>query len=254
MAEGRVMNLIVAGHGGASTLALAVTLGELGQSYEVACLDLLNFGQWQPDHRRLSAAGEPVVLVASELAMDNPLLAMLYLAEKGGSSGLLPDDPADIYLAHALMAQWTALMSGPLGYLGWHARTPQDVQRDYLGRLERHPQRPVLSGWSAVWRDAVPEDRRAADAKAKVDNGIAMIGSRLGHGEWLVGEQLSLADIMAFALLYDAQTIPGGSIAELAPPTARWFAAMANRSAVTLAQRQLQISGLDNIRCAPVFA
>jgi glutathione S-transferase len=248
------MNLIIAGHGGASTLALAATLGELGQSYEVAGLDLLNFGQWQTDHRRHSAAGEPVVLVTDEHAMDNPLLAMLYLAETEASSGLLPDDLADIYLVHALMAQWTVLLSGPLAYLGWHARTPQDVQRDYLGRLERHPQRPVLSGWSAVWRDAVPEDQRASDAQAKVDKGIAMIGSRLGNGTWLVGEQFSLADIMAFALLCDAQTMPDGSIAELAPPMARWFAAMESRPAVTSALRQLQISGLDNIRCAPVFA
>ena len=248
------MSLIIAGHGGASTLALAATLGELDQPYEVVGLDLLNFGQWQTDHRRYSAAGEPVVLVAGEHAMDNPLLAMLYLAETEASSGLLPDDPADLYLAHALMAQWTALMSGPLAYLGWHARTPEDVQRDYLGRLERHPQRPVLSGWSAVWRDAVPEDQRASDAQAKVDKGIAMIGSRLGNGTWLVGEQFSLADIMAFALLCDAQTIPDGSMPKLAPPMARWFAAMANRPAVTSAQRQLQISGLANIRCAPVFA
>lgn len=248
------MNRIIAGHGGASTFALATTLEELGQPYTISSLDLSQFEQWDEGHRRHSAAGEPVVLLCSGLAMDNPLLAMLYLAEAADACDLLSQDPADTYQIQAVMAQLMGQMSGPLAYLGWHSRTPQTVQRDYLDRLERHPQRPVLSGWSAVWRDAVPEDQRASDARAKVDKAMAMIAARLANNAWLVGARFSLADIMAFALLREARTVLDGVSAAFAPAMGQWFAAMERRHSVSAAQRRIQLSGLDTISCAPVFA
>lgn len=244
---------LVTGHDEAAAFGLAFALEEIGAPYEVVPLDLGNFAQWN-QHRALSPEGKPVVLEIEGRAMDHPFLALLYLAETVADAELLPNDPAEQYLVHARSAQFERQIGGSLSYLGWLETTSPPDRQDYLARLVAHPERPVLAGWSAVWRDAIPEDRRADDAKAKILQGLAQIAAQIGNGAWLVGGRFTIADITAFALLRRVpDMLPG--VASLSDWTAlaSWYARIAERTTTLRARQRFVETGLDLTFCPPVF-
>lgn len=244
---------LVTGHDEAAAFSLAFALEEIGAPFELRALDLRNFAQWN-QHRALSPDGRSVVLEIEGRAMDHPLLALLYLAETATDAELLPNNPAERYLVHAGSAQFERQIGGSLSYLGWLATTSPPDRQDYLARLVANPERPVLAGWSAVWRDAIPEDRRVDDAKSKIRLGVAQVAAQLGDSTWLAGGIFSVADITAFALLRRvADLVP--DVADLSDwsALASWYARIAERPAALRARRRFVEAGLDLTFCPPVF-
>lgn len=246
------MNRLVAGHGEAATFGLAFALEELGLPYVVEPIDLHRFAQWTPQHRALSPDGNPLVLDMAERTMDHPLLALLFLAESCPGSRLLPDSPADRYAVQALIAQLDHRIGDGLSYLGWLATTPDADRADYRARLAQRPDRPVLAGWSAVWHDAVPEDERPDQARAKIGQGIETIAAVLGDREWLVGTHFTLADIVGFSLLRQAGRV-GPDAAGIAS-LALWIERLGQRPAVHRASERIAEAGLSDTFRPPIFA
>lgn len=245
---------LIAGHGEAATFSLAFMLEELGLSFDLQRIDLGLFAQWSAEHRALSPDGRPVVLDMDGRVMDNPLLALMYLAETAPDAGLLPADPADRYLVQTIAARLDRQIGENIRYLGWLATTSSSDRTDYMRRLTARPDRPVLAGWSAVWRDAVPEDQRPDDARAKLRQGIEHIATLLDGRQWLVGDHFTIADIVATALLWQAPSVePTLTRRHYDTALASWFERICQRPAARRARARIADAGLNDLFCPPIF-
>ncbi len=245
---------IVTGDCEAPTLSLAVALEELALAYDLKRLDFDHFEQWGADHRALSADGSAPVLLMDDACMDHALLGLYFLAEANPDAGLMPNDPVERYRVQAESATMMRQMAGSLNLVGWMRTVPADQRADYLHRLVQHPDRPTLSGWSAVWRDAIPEDRRLDDAEAKILAGIDHVSDVLGAGEWLVGQRFSVADIVGFALLRLAVSlVPDGSGRIEVGALSDWYARIAARQSARRAIARLEEAELWEVFRPPVF-
>lgn len=246
---------LVAGHGEAATFSLAFMLEELGLPFDLQRIDLSLFGQWSAEHRALSPDGSPVVLEMDGRVMDDPLLALLYLAETTPEAGLLPVDPADRYLVQTMAARLYRQVGENIRYLGWLATTSLSDRADYMRRLTARPDRPVLAGWSAVWRDAVPEDQRPDDARAKIRQGVDQVVTQLDGRQWLVSDHFTIADIVATALLWQAPNVePTLAHRQYDAALASWFERVCQRPAARRARTRIADAGLNGLFCPPIFA
>jgi len=248
------MMRLVTGHGDAATFGLLFALEEIGANCTLETLDLNAFAQWSEAHRTLSPDGAPVVLEAPGLVLDHPLLSLFYLAEIAPDAGLLPHTPAERYLVEAIATRLDRQIAPNLSYLGWLAEVPSAKREDYLERLAAHPRRPTLAGWSAVWRDAVPSERRVDHARSKILACLKRINTCLRARDWLVGQHFSIADMTGFALLRRfSALVPDASEFAVESPLSAWLSRVAERPAATRAQRRLVEAALDGIFCPPVF-
>jgi len=148
----------------------------------------------------------------------------------------------------------TRQMAGSLNMIGWAQSLPAEQRADYFARLGARPDRPKISGWSAVWRDAVPEERRLEDARAKVVSGMDHIAALIGSRDWLIGARMTLADIVGFSLVrLAAELIPDCSALSGSSPLADWFARVAARQPVRHATARLEQEGIAQIFCPPAI-
>ncbi|HEX7875080.1 MAG TPA: glutathione S-transferase family protein [Sphingobium sp.] len=244
---------LIAGSGEAAAFGLVFALEELGAPFVLEPIDLRRFVQWSPQHRALSTDGNPVVLDMDGQTMDRPLLALLYLAETKPESRLLPDDPTHRYAVQATIAQFDHALGGGIRYLGWLATVTQRQRDDYAARLNMRNDRPVLAGWSAVWRDAVSEEQRADDARAKVRHGIEQVAALLSNRRWLIGDEFTVADIATFALLRQLPRIGFDLVEPDGSALSAWFQRVGGRPSAQLASARIAEVGLGDVFDPPIY-
>jgi glutathione S-transferase len=219
------------GSGDPATLKLIVCLEELGLPYRFIPLDLQKLENWAPAHRTLAPQGAVPVLVDGARVMDDATIALLYLADIRHNTHLLPSDPVEHYDVQALCDVLDAALLGSVNLIGWHRQRGADARASFTAALAAIPGRQPVAGWSAVWRDA--ESDRLQRAEEKIAGGVAKIEATLGARQWLVGSDLTLADIGVFAIVEGLPTlIPALVGAARTPRLLAWLERMRARPAV----------------------
>ncbi len=233
----------------AASFGLVFALEELRANYTLRVLDLPALEQWGPTHRKQSPSGAVPLLRHNELPLAESDLALDYLAQHYKQLGF--SDPAAHYRCQKLLFQLRDSLGENANLAGWAITQSRAEQTDYRQRLNTIEGRPRLSGWTAVWRDAVPMEERPTAALAKLVEGIMLISQTLGDKQWLVGEHFSIADVAAYAGLRDIGTLlPSGQRPEDNPRIATWMTQVAARQACTAAHRKL-IKQQINMRFPP---
>ncbi|WP_336980890.1 glutathione S-transferase family protein [Altererythrobacter fulvus] len=240
------------GSGDASSFRLIFALEEIGLPYEVTLIDLDALEQWSDAQRTLSPTGAVPLLQIDDLLMEESDLALFFLAESNPAHGLLPREAAALYDCQDTIYTLDRLMNASGNLLGWLAGTTEATRQDYLARLAATPSRPVLSGWSAVLRDAVPLDQRPQAALADLEEGLDIIEGLLAKGDWLLGNEFSIADIAGMSLVHRLVPDLQSAIAPAKRPRiAAWMGRISGRRAYQKAVGRQVSEGISLFHSPP---
>lgn len=203
------------------TVKLIVALGAAGLDHETVRVDTNAYAQWEAPHRALAPQGQVPVLVDGALAMPEAAFALQYIGE-AHAPALVPDDPWLWYDLQALNQQIDAAIGPAVNLLGWTRDTDVEERDAHRARLAAIPDRQKPAGWHAVWADAEANEDQLANAREKIEGGLAQLAGRLESADWLVGGAFSLGDINAFALVRAARDVMPQSVAAH-PALAAWL-------------------------------
>lgn len=174
-------------------------LNELGIDCEVVPVDLRKGEHLTPEFRALNPAAKVPVLVDGDTVITESMAIPLYLAEKYPERGLIPRDLQQ----RAQMYRW-------LFFLVSEIEAP-------LWRIARN---------SFIYP---PERRQPEDVKLASEEGremIAVLESHMAHRDVMVGDSLTLADLMAAYTLDWAHEV---GLLEHAPNLRRYLSLMYER-------------------------
>jgi glutathione S-transferase len=189
----------------ADSLKFLITLKEKGLSFESRYVDLIDLEHHGERFKAIADQARVPLLVEDGAPLKDSQFALEYLAE-GFEPRLAPADPAGWYDVQA----WTALLDQALRpnvrMLGWHMVTlpaMTETQRtDFLARAAAVPKPQVMAGWAQVTSDAEASEDQLANAREKIAEVVVGIEATLQASEWLVGDEYSVVDINAFALVH----------------------------------------------------
>lgn len=187
-------------HGGpsAASLRIAIALEVLGLDYTPRLVDLARLENWSDSHRKLDRDGNVPVLEVDGARLVDSAIALLYLVESHAKVALLPADPGHRYDVQVMLDRLDGFLLDSVDLLGWTDSRPAHDRAAFLKALEAVPTRPILSGWSAVWRDA--EADALARAREKIADGLSLIEAALAGEQWLTPGGFGVVDISAIAL------------------------------------------------------
>jgi glutathione S-transferase len=153
--------------------------------------------------------------------MSDTGFALQYLAERYPESRLAPTDPSRWYDLQA-WAAWLGPGAGlapdvqllglapDVQLLGWnHVMVDAIAAEDlaaFRSKVAELP-REKVSGWAAVFNDAEADEDRLANAEERVQGIITriestLVESTLAEHAWIVGEEYSIVDMMAYAQMH----------------------------------------------------
>jgi glutathione S-transferase len=207
---------------------LIVALGAAGLDFKTVPVDTAAYAQWQAPHRALAPEGHVPVLVDGDLAMAEAAFALQYIGE-AYAPALVPADPWLWYDVQALNQQIDGAIGPAVNLLGWTAATTAEERAAHRAKLTSIEVRQKPAGWHAVWADAEANEDQLANARERIEGGLAQLEARLDGADWLVGGALSIADINAFALVRAVRAVMAQSIAAR-PALARWLGLMESRA------------------------
>lgn len=179
------------------------TLEELGEPYELTVLSREE-GRG-PEHRERHPLGRVPVLEDEEGFLFESAAICLHLADTHPQAGLVPSLGSR---GRALVYQWASFV-------------PAEIE-------------PALIE-TAMQAERDPE--RSAAARRRFDAAAAAVAAALGEREYLVGETLTVADVLAGTAL--AFTARAGFADELAPELQAYVARLAQRPAFQRAAARL---------------
>ena len=203
------------------TVKLIVALRAAALGHEQVSVDTAAYAHWEAPHRALAPQGQLPVLVDGDLAMPEAAFALQYIGE-AYAPALAPKDPWLWYEVQALNQQIDGALGPAVNLLGWTRETSIEERDAHRARLASIPHRQKPAGWHAVWADAEANEDQLANAREKVEGGLAQLEARLAAAEWLVGGAFSLADINAFALVRAVREVMPQSVAAR-PQLAAWL-------------------------------
>ncbi len=194
----------------AGSLALMICLREKGIAFDSHYVDMLKLEQHEAAYLSVSSKGELPMLLVDDQPMSDTGLALQFLAERHPQPRLAPADAASWYDVQA----WTARLDGKYGLaenvqlVGWNkvmlsAVDPAELER-FRQRLAKIP-KPRQSGWNAVWSDAEADEDQLILAEERIAAIVDRIEKALSGSDWIVGDEFSIIDILAFA---HAHTLP----------------------------------------------
>ena len=155
-------------------------INELGLDCEIISVDMSKGEHLQAEFLALNPAGKVPVLVDGDMVLTESVAMTLYLAEKCPDKGLIPDNLID----RAQMYRW-------LFFLVTEIEAP-------LWRIARH---------TSIYPEEkrLPEDVKLARQEAKVM--LEVLENHLQARQYLAGERLSVADLVAAYTLDWANTV-----------------------------------------------
>jgi glutathione S-transferase len=155
-------------------------INELGLECEIISVDMSKGQHLQAEFLALNPAGKVPVLVDGDMVLTESVAMTLYLAEKCPDKGLIPDNLID----RAQMYRW-------LFFLVTEIEAP-------LWRIARH---------TSIYPEEkrLPEDVKLARQEAKVM--LEVLENHLQGRQYLAGERLSVADLVAAYTLDWANTV-----------------------------------------------
>ena len=138
------------------------SLEEVGEPYELKYVDIMKGQQKSPEHLALNPMGKIPVLVDGEAVVTESAAIALYLADRYAAGRLAPrlDDPR----------------RG--AYLRWSLFAPSVIEPGAMAKMAGWQFKPGQAGWGDF------------DAMLKA------IDSALGHGDYILGDMFSIADVI----------------------------------------------------------
>ncbi len=190
--------------GAGRPLRILWTLEEAGEPYELVKMDREEaYGE---EHKARHPLSRVPAIETDEGVVFESAATCMYVGDLHPDSGLMP--PPGSY-ARGLVYQWTVF-------------APAEIE-------------PVLFQTGKFGREGDTE--RAAEARAKFDGAAAAVQAALNGGEYLVGDRLTVADVLVgTALLF---TVRAGFFEELPAPLQAYVGGLRERPAF---QRALQLT------------
>lgn len=190
---------------------ISIALEELGLPYEVVPIDIGRDEQFDPAFLAVSPNNKIPAIVDGEVSVMESGAILLYLAEKTGQ--LLPPRDTRAYWDVMQWLMWQVAGFGPM--LG---------QAHHFLKFNRG-------------RSTYAEQRYHTEAMRL----YSVLDKRLEHREFVVGDQLSVADIAIWpwASRFEYQQIQFGDY----PNVRRWYIALAARPAFQRGYRQPRDTG-----------
>ena len=190
---------------------ISIALEELGLPYEVVPIDIGRDAQFDPAFLAISPNNKIPAIVDGEVSLMESGAILLYLAEKTGQ--LLPPRDTRAYWDVMQWLLWQVAGFGPM--LG---------QAHHFLKFNRG-------------RSTYAEQRYHTEAMRL----YSVLDKRLEHREFVVGDQLSIADIAIWpwASRFEYQRIQFGDY----PNVRRWYIALAARPAFQRGYRQPRDTG-----------
>jgi glutathione S-transferase len=177
-------------------------LGELGIDYELVPTGGDAGGLDRPEYRALNPNGRVPTLVDGDLAVWESHTILRYLAAKYAPARFWSDDAAERSRFERWMDWSQAQLDASFMNLFWgHWRTPE-------------PQRDAAQNAAHL---------------ARCRHFMSILDGALAGHTYLLGEQLTLADIPAGALMYRYANLDVTD--DLLPNVARWYGALCERLA-----------------------
>jgi glutathione S-transferase/GST-like protein len=223
----------------AESLALLICLKEKGLEFRSHYVDMLQLEHHSADYLDLSPKAQVPLLLAEGEAMSDTGFALQYLAERYPESRLAPTDPSRWYDLQA-WAAWLGPGAGlapDVQLLGWnHVMVDAIAAEDlaaFRSKVAELP-REKVSGWAAVFNDAEADEDRLANAEERVQGIITRIESTLAEHAWIVGEEYSIVDMMAYAQMHGLPDMLPEIVSEKTTPNViDWLEKISSRAAVT---------------------
>jgi glutathione S-transferase len=138
------------------------TLEEVGEPYELSYVDIMKGAQKSPPIVALNPMGKIPILVDGDAVVTEAAAIALYMADRYASGRLAPrtDDPRRA------------------AYLRWSLFAPSVIEPGALAKLSGWQYKPSQAGWG---------DHEAM---------LAAIDSALDHGDYVLGDMFSMADVI----------------------------------------------------------
>jgi GST-like protein len=222
----------------AESLALLICLKEKGLEFESHYIDMLKLEHYSTGFLELSPKAIVPLLVADDELMSDTGFALQYLAERYLEPAYAPTDPSSWYDLQA----WTASLGGMMALssnvqvLGWNYEMlqaiPADELAEFRSKVAELP-KEKLSGWAAVWTDAEADEDQLANAEGRVAEVVTRIEAQLATSNCIVGDEYSIVDMYAFALVHSLPDLTPGIVNQKRTPKfIEWLAWIADRPAV----------------------
>lgn len=213
-----------------------ICLHEIGVEYRSHYVDALRFEQFSAGFLKLNPLGQLPVLKSNGIAMSESALLNEYLAESHPEANLAPAEPVDWYNVQVWSKFVDYHLASSLGTLGCRKYlVPVLKERDQAELKRKIASIPVLerkAGWERAAADDY-DDELVANAERKVKLVVDRMEATLTAGDWLVGENYTIADIDAFAMISGLRAAAPHIVNESdAPHVLGWAARIAERPAV----------------------
>jgi len=187
-----------------------LALAEKGVPYESHYLDLLKFDQHQPAYLAVNPDGTIPAMVHGDLVLTESTPMMEYVDEAFDGPALQPADAR----GRARMGQ----MTGMLDAYGYRAMV-WDVA---VERLEK----------------AEPDETLIADGLSQAETVLKVLTSLKADGPWLLGDQLTLADLHAAPIVgYFVKVAEGQKLLAEFPEIQAWWGRIAARQAFAVTEK-----------------
>jgi len=210
-------------------------LAEKGVPYDYQYVSLPDFEQHSPEYLAINPAGTVPTLVHGGEILTESTPMCEYVDNAFEGPALVPTDPKARYW----MRWWgrqVDINAAALSVLGWHnflgpmarKKSPEELE----ALIARIPTKERRIAWSTATK-ATFTDEQLGNAKAQLGEWIATLDKRLAVSPYLVGEDLTVADIVAFANFYALpMTVPEHANKANAPHYIAWLRRMYARPAV----------------------
>ncbi len=241
----------------AESLALLICLKEKNLEFQSHYVDMLQLEHHTADYLGLSPKAQVPLLVAEGENMSDAGFALQYLAERYPEPRLAPTDPSGWYDLQA----WTSWLGGMMGLaadvalLGWNyvmlERMPAKELAAFPAKVAELP-KEKKSGWAAVWSDAEADEDELQNAEERVQQLITRIESALADTEWILGEEYSIVDMIAYAHIHSLPDLLPDVVNEKDTPSViEWLGRIAARPAVIDAQSMGRSTIAPTLYAAP---
>lgn len=167
-------------------------------------VDLIEFEHHAPAYLAINPAGTVPTLIDQGRTFTESTPMCEYIDAAFPGDTLVPSDPGQRY-AMRLWCHRTDVAAESLSVVGWHTSLGPMVRSKSPEELERLIARIPTEERRIAWRGASRQsftDGQLADARAKVAAYLRELDEALRETGWLVGDAISLADLLAFANFY----------------------------------------------------
>jgi glutathione S-transferase len=225
-------------HGLASTCSKKVrfALMEKGLPFESRLMDLQAFEQFDPEYLKLNPNGVVPTLGHDGRAIIESNVIIEYIEDAFPETPLRPADPhdrarmrvmtrfADTFAYDAVYALTWQMLSAPV------ARKLSNAELEKL--LSKVPTEERRKRWQTVAREDFT-DEQVSESRRKMDDTLSKLEAWVGEGgPWLLGEQLTLADIAIVPFIDRIRNLlPEALDPQAYPRTVDWYARIFERPA-----------------------